>query len=152
MKTVLRKVLFMMAVAAGMLAVLTGCDDEKKIKTKDLPGAAREFITQYFPGLNVLHAEKDRDDRAVTYNVRLSDGTEIEFDESGEWISVDCNLSPVPDGIVPDAVHTHLASYVPGGTRIFKIEKVWGGYEIEIQDVRDLIYDAEGNFVREDRG
>ena len=83
MKTVLRKVLFMMAVATGMLAVLTGCDDEKKIKTKDLPGAAREFITQYFPGLNVLHAEKDRDDRAVTYNVRLSDATEIEFDESG---------------------------------------------------------------------
>ena len=89
-----------MAAMAGMLAVFTGCDDEKEIKVKDLPGAAREFVEQYFP----------------------------------------------------DAILTHLESYVPGGTQIFKIEKMWGGYEIEIQDGRDLIYDAEGNFVREDRG
>ena len=151
MKTVLRKVLFMMAAAAGMLAVLTGCDDEKKIKTKDLPGAAREFITQYFPGLNVLHAEKDRDDRTVSYSVRLCDGTEIDFDEDGVWTSVDCNFSPVPSGIVPEPIYTHLGTYVPGGTEIFKVEKMWGGYEITIKDGRELIYDAEGVFVREDR-
>lgn len=152
MITVLRKSFLTVAAMAGMLAVFAGCDDEKEIKAKDLPGAAREFIAQYFPEESVLYAEKDRDDKTVTYNVRLSDGTEIEFDESGVWTSVDCNLSPVPDGIVPDAILTHLESYVPGGTQIFKIEKMWGGYEIEIRDGRDLIYDAEGNFVREDRG
>ena len=152
MITVLRKSFLTVAAMAGMLAVFAGCDDEKEIKAKDLPGAAREFIAQYFPEESVLYAEKDRDDKTVTYNVRLSDGTEVEFDESGEWISVDCNLSPVPAGIVPAAIYTHLESYVPEGTQIFKIEKMWGGYEIEIRDGRDLIYDAEGNFVREDRG
>ena len=141
-----------MAAMAGMLAVLAGCDDEKIIKAKDLPGAAREFVEQYFQDESILYAEKEKDDKVVTYNVRLSDGTEIEFDDSGVWTSVDCNLSPVPDGIVPDAILVHLESYVPGGAQIFKIEKMWGGYEIEISDGRDLIYDAEGNFVREDRG
>ena len=152
MITVLRKGFLTMAAMAGMLAIFTGCDDEKEIKVRDLPGAAREFVAQYFPDESILYAEKEKDDKVVTYNVRLSDGTEIEFDESGVWTSVDCNLSPVPDGIVPYAILTHLESYVPGGTQIFKIEKMWGGYEIEIRDGRDLIYDAEGNFVREDRG
>ena len=141
-----------MAAMAGMLAVLAGCNDEKIIKVKDLPGAAREFVEQYFQDESILYAEKEKDDKVVTYNVRLSDGTEIEFDDSGVWTSVDCNLAPVPDGIVPDAILVHLESYIPGGTQIFKIEKMWGGYEIEIRDGRDLIYDAEGNFVREDRG
>ena len=64
---------------------------------------------------------------------------------------MDCQLSQVPDGIVPAQILSHLQTYVPGGTKVFSIEKKWGGYEIGIQDGRDLIYDADGQFVREDR-
>ena len=69
-------------------------------------------------------------------------------DAAQEFIS---QLSQVPDGIVPAQILSHLQTYVPGGTKVFSIEKKWGGYEIGIQDGRDLIYDADGQFVREDR-
>ena len=151
MVTVLkRKVLGLMAVLSGLM-VLAGCDEDREIKSDRLPDAAKSFISQYFPAESILYAEKDRDDRTVSYSVRLSDGTEIDFDEDGVWTSVDCNFSPVPSGIVPEPIYTHLGAYVPGGTEIFKVEKMWGGYEITIKDGRELIYDAEGVFVREDR-
>lgn len=151
MKTIVLKNGFaaLAAALAGIMA-LTSCE-EHRINESRLPDAAQEFISQYFSGESVVYAEKDRDDRVVSYNVRLSDGTEIEFDEDGVWTSVDCQLSQVPDGIVPAQILSHLQTYVPGGTKVFSIEKKWGGYEIGIQDGRDLIYDADGQFVREDR-
>lgn len=151
MKTIVLKNRFaaLAAVLAGIMA-LTSCE-EHRINESRLPDAAQEFISQYFSGESVVYAEKDRDDRVVSYNVRLSDGTEIEFDEDGVWTSVDCQLSQVPDGIVPSQILSHLQTYVPGGAKVFSIEKKWGGYEIGIQDGRDLIYDADGQFVREDR-
>ena len=145
-----KKITAALAVMAGIFA-LAGCDEERRIDSDRLPEEARAFISQYFPGKDIIYAEKDRDDRTVSYTVRLSDGAEIDFDEDGGWTSVDCNLSPIPEGIVPQAIYDHLESYVPGGTDIFKAERMWGGYEITIRDGRDLIYDADGAFVREDR-
>ena len=81
MVTVLkRKVLGLMAVLSGLM-VLAGCDEDREIKSDRLPDAAKSFISQYFPAESILYAEKDRDDRTVSYSVRLSDGTEIDFDE-----------------------------------------------------------------------
>lgn len=145
-----KKITAALAVMAGIFA-LAGCDEERRINSDRLPEEARAFISQYFPGKDIIYAEKDRDDRTVSYTVRLSDGAEIDFDEDGGWTSVDCNLSPIPEGIVPQAIYDHLETYVPGGTDIFKAERMWGGYEITIRDGRDLIYDADGAFVREDR-
>ena len=149
MVTVLKKKIMLFVAFLAGAAALTGCDDERKIRESQLPDVARDFISRYFQDEKILYAEKDRDDRVITYNVRLSDGSEIEFDESGIWLSVDCKFSPVPDGIVPAAILSHLETYVPGGTEIFKIEKEWGGYEVEISNGRDLVYDGDGNFVRE---
>lgn len=151
MKTIVLKNRFaaLAAVLAGIMA-LTSCE-EHRINESRLPDSAQEFISQYFSGESVVYAEKDRDDRTVSYSVHLSDGTEIDFDEDGVWTSVDCNFSPIPSGIVPEPIYTHLGTYVPGGAEIFKVEKMWGGYEITIKDGRELIYDAEGVFVREDR-
>ena len=146
----MKKFIVFLAAAIAGIGVLSGCD-EVKIKEKRLPETARTFIQKNFPHTNILGAEKEREDGVKQYNVRLADGTEIEFDEDGVWTSVDCQLSQVPDGIVPAQILSHLQTYVPGGTKVFSIEKKWGGYEIGIQDGRDLIYDADGQFVREDR-
>lgn len=80
----------LMVFFAGFFA-LQGCD-EKKIDFDKLPSAAQAFITQYFPGEEVTYAERDKDDGQKDYKVRLSDGTEIEFDENGNWTSVDCAI------------------------------------------------------------
>lgn len=150
MKTLLKKTVFALTALVAVSLTVTGCEDEHKIKAEKLPEAARTFISQYFSGLDIVTAYKDRDDGVISYDVRLSDGTEIDFDEAGTWTSVDCNLSPVPDGIVPEPILTHLGTYVEGGTQVFKIERILGGYEVKIADGRELIYGSDGTFVRVD--
>lgn len=138
-----------MAVAAlAGLAVLAGCESERKIKSGNLPDASQSFISMHFPDLTVTYAEKDKDDGTVSYSVHLSDGTEIEFNADGEWTSVECRFSSVPESLIPEAVRTDLQTRIPGAS-VYKIEKEPGGYEISVTGDRELLYDYNGVFVRE---
>lgn len=137
---------FVMLVAA--VAVLAGCDGDRRIHEKNLPDAAKSFISLYFPDQTVLHAEKDNDDGERSYSVTLSDGTEIDFDESGNWTGVDCVYSEVPSGIIPAAVMADFSARFPGAG-IFKIEKEPGGYELETDSGLKVVYNANGEYVRD---
>lgn len=144
-----RYIIGMIACVAGLLA-LAGCDDEREIGYKRLPGGAQSFIETYFPGREVIRAERERDDGSRDYKVLLDDGTELQFDESGRWENIDCNFSLLPDGILPEVISEHIASNYPGGT-VHEVNREFGGYEISIGNGVELIYAADGSFVREER-
>ena len=127
-----------------------GCEDEQKIPYKKLPSAARAFIETYFPGESCVSAERDRDDGRREYEARLSNGAELTFDSSGQWLEVDCKFSLLPEGIVPPAISEDVGSRYPGAG-IYKIERALGGYELSIGSGLELIYSADGTFIREDR-
>lgn len=80
----------------GMLG-LQSCDDEREISYGKLPSLARAFIETYFPDQSVSYAERDKDDGRREYSVVLSNGTEIDFDQNGDWESVDCKFSVLPE-------------------------------------------------------
>ncbi len=40
--------------------MLSSCDDEKNIDFGDLPGEARSFIENYFPGADILSIVQER--------------------------------------------------------------------------------------------
>ena len=84
---------------SSLVLSLSGCDDEKTIGYEDLPGSARAFIEQYFPGRSVVRAQREKDDGTRQYEATLDDGTELSFDASGSWYEVDCKFSLLPEGI-----------------------------------------------------
>lgn len=140
---------FYSAVLAAIVASLllsTGCE-EMEIPYGKLPAAARTFIEHYFPTETCVYSERDRDDGQREYEVRLSNGTEIQFNGSGDWKKVDCKYLFLPDGIVPAAIVADLAVRYPG-VGIYKAERERGGYEISITNGLKLIYTADGVFVR----
>lgn len=83
---VMKKFIVFLAAAACAIA-LSGCD-EVKISEKRLPDTARTFIRDNFPHTGVLMAEREKDDGEKQYNVKLEDGTEMEFDAKGNWKSI----------------------------------------------------------------
>ena len=111
---------FIGAIVAGLL-VFQSCE-EHKINPDKLPEAAQTFISQFFPGTTVTFAEKEKDDGVVKYNVRLSDGTEIDFDKDGVWTSVDCEFSVLPDGILPAPISEYITANYPQA-KAYKAEK-----------------------------
>lgn len=124
--------------------MLSSCDDEKKIDFGDLPSEARSFIENYFPSADILSIVQEKEDGRKEYQVKLSNGTDMEFDEDGEWTNIECYFSPLPTGILPANVITkveelHPEAYING------VEKELGGYVVEVTDAGGIDWDMRFN-------
>ena len=136
----------------ALVFTLSSCE-ESNINESKLPAQAREFITTYFPGVGFTQIEKEKDDGVTTYDVTLDNGVELEFDKSGEWTSVDCQFTMMPEGIVlllPENINIYLDKNHPTSL-IVSIQKYMGGYEIGLNNLQtDLLFTGDGTFVRYD--
>lgn len=111
-----QKFLHMLPIVALMMMAfsLQGCDrDEKTIDFSGLPQTAQQFILRFFPGTETAYSKWEKDDGRKEYEVLLSDGTELKFDSSGVWLSVDCVFSTLPAGIIPAAIADDMALRYP---------------------------------------
>lgn len=138
-----RKLLAFFPILLGVW-MLSSCDDEKKIDFGDLPSEARSFIENYFPSADVLSIVQEKEDGRKEYQVKLSNGTDMEFDEDGEWTNIECYFSPLPTGILPANVITkveelHPEAYING------VEKELGGYVVEVTDAGGIDWDMRFN-------
>lgn len=146
----MKKLLISVAVATAALLTLQSCDkNDERIDLQNLPTTAQNFVAANFPGATVTSAVKDYDDIwGYNYDVILSDGTHIEFDEDGEWREVENRVSGVPTSVIPakivEYVSTNYAAWF-----VVDIEKE-RGYNVELSNDLDLDFDSDGNFVRID--
>ena len=65
--------------------LFASCDDEKRIDIDKLPTKAQQFISSNFPGISITQIIQDKDDGRKEYDVILSDGSTVQFDENGDW-------------------------------------------------------------------
>lgn len=135
-----------LSIVFAMIAVACHSSDEKEIGYTKLPIQAQQFVKQYFPSATYSHVEKEKDNGKWEYEVTLNDGTKIDFNNKGEWQSVDCKFSTLPAGIIPDAIVADIAQRYPS-VQPYKIEKEIGGYEVDISGY-DLYYSSNGKFIR----
>ena len=135
-----------LSIVFAMVAVACHGSDEKEIGYTELPAQAQQFVKQYFPSATYSRVEKEKDHGKWEYEATLSDGTKIDFNNKGEWKSVDCKFSALPSGIIPDVIAADIAKRYPS-QQPYKIEKEPGGYEIDIPGF-DLYYSSTGKFIR----
>ena len=138
-----RKLLAFFPILLGVW-MLSSCDDEKKIDFGDLPSEARSFIENYFPSADILSIVQEKEDGRKEYQVKLSDGTDMEFDEDGEWTNIECYFSPLPTGILPANVITKVEELHPDAY-INGVEKELGGYVVEVTDAGGIDWDMRFN-------
>ncbi len=119
--------------------------DGRMIEANQLPEAARTFVQDQFPGQKIVYAEVEGTLKK-TYDVKLADGTEVEFDSKGKWDNVDCKKKAVPAALVPKAIAEYVKTNYEG-TVIVKIDKERFGYEIELSNGFDLKFNKKGKFI-----
>lgn len=118
---------------------------ERHISADKLPQKAQTFLNQHFPSINVISVKKD----GFQYEVNLMDGTSLEFNHSGKWTKVDCQMRPVPDGIVPASIQTYVTTnFTPN--YIIKIKQERREYEVELSNDLELKFDKNGIFMYAD--
>lgn len=141
----MKKILFLlMAVLAFSLQGMAF--DKYSIDRNDLPQAAQDFLLEHFPKTKVGMVKTDKHFlRKTDYDVRLVNGTTIEFSNSGKWTSVDCKTRAVPEAIVPRAIRSYVKKNCPD-VKIVKIEKTSSKYEVELSDGIELTFNLLGQF------
>ena len=141
----MKKYLFLMV--AVMFSFMSGyAFDKYSIDRNDLPEAAQNFLKEYFPKAKVGMVKTDKHLLKKTdYDVKLVNGTKIEFNNAGKWTSVDCKTREVPEGIIPKAIRNYVKKNFPD-VKIVKIEKTTTKYEVELSDDVELTFNLLGQF------
>lgn len=137
----------------------------------EYPASIDTYVSENYPGLTIQQVELMDDG---TYEVKLSDGIELVFDENGNFLNVDDegdddsddgdDVEDDDDGdddndsdgdddgdtIVtdyPPAIDEYVAAN-HSGTTIVEVElESDGTYEVELDDGTELHFDADGNFI-----
>lgn len=137
----------------GMAVWSCGDDDDKDtvIGYDTLPAQAQTFISTYYPGVSVRTVERKTDDGVVEFEVKFQNGHDATFDSAGLWTDVDApSGQTIPSGIVPAAVAVYVDTRYPG-VGINEISRDARGYEVDLVDGTELLFDLAGNFIGLDR-
>lgn len=120
--------------------------DKYTIDRKDLPEEAQEMLSKYFPKAKVGMIKVDKHLLKKTdYDVRLVNGTTVEFNNKGKWTSVDCKKRELPEGLVPKNIVKYISKNYPD-VKTVSIKKKSSGYEIGLSDGVVLKFNLLGQF------
>lgn len=140
------KKILLLLLTAVMTVMSASAFDKYTINREELPEAAREFLTEYFPKAKVSMIKVDKHLLKKTdYDVKLVNGTKIELNNAGKWTSVDCKGREVPQGIILKAIRNYVKKNFPG-TFVTSVEKKSSGYEVELNDGIELKFNLLGGF------
>ncbi|MBF0596789.1 PepSY-like domain-containing protein [Faecalibacter rhinopitheci] len=137
----------------GFTTAACNTDDDNNttiVEANTLPNEGQLFITTHFPGTTISVVEKYNPAKAdgTMYEVKLSNGVEIDLDQAGNWIEVDApSYASLPTSfILPNIVNYIETNYPAQG--INSIDKTVAGFDVELVNDIDLIFDTNGNFLR----
>lgn len=137
----------MIVMMVGAISVFAALPfDKYSINRNDLPEAAKEMLDEYFPKAKVSMIKVDRHLLKKTdYDVKLTNGTKIEFSNKGKWTNVDCKKKSVPESLVPKAIRNSVAKKY-AGEKIVRISRSSLYYTVGLSNDRNLKYDRLGIF------
>lgn len=138
--------LTLMMLIASITTVFALPLDKYSISRDDLPDAAKEMLDTYFPKAKISMIKVDKHFlKKSDYDVKLLDGTMIEFSNNGKWTSVTRTKKAVPEELIPKAIRRYMDKNYKEST-ILSITKKVSGYIIGISDGKKLKFDLLGTF------
>jgi hypothetical protein len=126
MKTVKTIIAVIACLAAFML---NGYAANNALPINSLPVNVIAFVQQNFPDKQITSIEKEMTDNTI--EVSLNDGTQIDFDDNGNWNAIYSQIDAVPSDVVPSAIMKIIDDNFPG-TSVVEIDKEDYGYEVEL--------------------
>lgn len=142
----LSKFVFGLMMLIGVQAVA----QETVIDASQLPVNSKNFVTKYFSDVTVSKAVKDKGMVKTEYEVRLSDGSKLEFDGDGNWKEVESKTKSLSGmAFIPQAIRDYAAKNFPT-YQIRKIEKSSRKFEVKLTNGLELEFDLNGKFLRID--
>lgn len=142
----MKKILFILLAIVLSASSAFAFIDSYTVKRENLPEEAQAMLSEYFPKAKVSLIKVDRHLLKKTdYDVRLTNGTTIEFTNKGKWTSVNCGKKAVPEALIPQTIRKYVAKNY-SGVEIVSIRKRNAGYDIGLSDNIELRFNLLGQF------
>nr|WP_294922832.1 PepSY-like domain-containing protein [uncultured Flavobacterium sp.] len=132
---------------ALLLCFVMSTNAQKKIEVTELPKPAQEFLKKYFGNTSVEKAKKDAEHGEKGYEVKLKDGTEVEFWKDGSYREVDGDNKPIPIEFIPQSVKDYVAKNYPN-EKITHIDYGHKDLDVDLTNKIDLEFTKEGKFIK----
>ena len=140
----MKKIIIALAFIFSVGVFSAMADNDKVINKSQLPAAAQQFLSEHFAGIEITYAKEEWEILKHSYEVRLADGTKIEFTSKGNWDEVECRFGEVPASVIPQAIKEYVDKNFPGAKVIF-IEKDRNDYEVKLSNRFELKFDKDFN-------
>lgn len=138
----LHKILTLLFVASSFLA-----NAQQKQKIKKLPPEATTFLEANFKGVEIQEMHKEAEGTTFKYEVKLANGTEVEFNNRGRWKEIESKTLSLPTTMLQPTVGQYISKNYPNA-KVTEIKKGVRFNFVEINDAIKLQFDSEGNFYR----
>ncbi|WP_278022571.1 PepSY-like domain-containing protein [Flavobacterium ginsengisoli] len=132
-----------------ILLCITICvSAQKKIEVTELPKSAQEFLKKHFSDTSIEIAKKDAEHGEKGFEVKLKDGTEVEFWKDGSYREVDGGDNPIPTDFIPDAVKAYVAKNYPN-EKITHIDYGHKDLDVDLTNNIDLEFTKDGKILKD---
>jgi hypothetical protein len=139
-----------LTLTAALIISLAACADlQQLVKFNQLPILAQNFIKKYYSTTDISYIEKEKEGMHHDYTVHLNSGTEIEFNYQGNLQSIDCQINPIPQGIIPKTIMEYVIIHYPDSF-IVEYQVDYIRQIVELNNRLELIFDLKGNFLKID--
>jgi len=112
-----------------------------KVKVSNLPAGVTTFVKKFYPSAKIKSVSQESDDK--DYNLKLSEGSELEFGQNGEWIEVKAKKD-IPAGMLPMGITNYVKKMYPGKT-VKSVEHSKPGYDIKLSNGKK--FQLDNNFA-----
>ena len=131
-----------------LLGFVISAKAQKKIETTELPKPAQEFLEKHFSYTTVEVAKKDAEHGEKGYEVKLKDGTEVEFWKDGSYREVDGDDKPIPTDFIPASVKDYVSKNYPN-EKITHIDYGHKDLDVDLTNDIDLEFTKEGKILKD---
>lgn len=135
------------AAAVVLFTLSTGAYAQKTYyKSNQVPKELQTFANAMFPSNTIVYGKKKVKKGKTTYEVKLKDGTELEFDNRMSIREIE-SKTPLRNTIIPTKIMDYVASNYPNDA-IMEWKQKSSYQEVKLQSHRKLYFDANGNLTR----
>lgn len=133
-----------LTVVLAVFAINTGISQNEEKVSAEISA----WLSTNFPNVSLMDMHVDLDDQEDAYEVKMSDGSEIEFDIEGHPTSIKSKK-----GFWPEALPEQIATYLNTNhkdVKVTKYKKEDDGHEVKLANGTELEFDSFGRLLEED--
>ncbi len=145
----MKKFFLIISFLVSSVVFMTAAPDHDYVITFDqLPAVSQTFVSTHFAEAQVAYCMRD----SHSFEVRLADASEVEFNLNGTWKEVDCKYKELPASVtalLPAAIPTYVKANFPTVVITKVSAKMWG-FEIELNNGLDIEFNTTSQFLKID--